>query len=252
MIQNLNKSGIYKITNTINNKSYIGSAKNIRLRWKRHRHLIKHEKHHNKYLLSAIKKYKFENFTWEVIEFVEDFNNLIAREQYWLDFYKSYLREKGYNHSAVAASPLGVKHSAESRRNMSLAHVGNKHTQESKNKIAKSQEKEVYQIDKNGQIINKFQSLKEAENITGIERQSISGCCRKIIKFAKGYQWCFVKDFNEFICKKQKGSKTIIQLDNNSCLIKKWYSAKEVCQTLKISWKKLSKLLKENTNWKYE
>jgi len=44
------KSGIYKITNIANNKCYIGSAVNITARFATHRHQLRNEKHHSKYL----------------------------------------------------------------------------------------------------------------------------------------------------------------------------------------------------------
>ena len=61
----LNQSGIYKITNKITQKIYIGSSKNIRKRWKAHRTLLNREKHYNEHLLAAYKKYGKENFNTE-------------------------------------------------------------------------------------------------------------------------------------------------------------------------------------------
>lgn len=50
----------------------------------------------NRYLLASIEKYSIENFTFEVIEFCS-INNISERELYWIDFYKSTIRDKGYN-----------------------------------------------------------------------------------------------------------------------------------------------------------
>jgi hypothetical protein len=190
----LNQSGIYKIINKTNNKIYIGSSKNIRKRWKGHRTLLNKEKHYNEHLLAAYKKYGKENFIWEVVEFI-DVDKLQEREQYWINFFESSDREKGYNLCPAAYSNLGLKHTDESRRNMSLAHLGHKHTPESRKKISESQYKTVYQFDLKGNFIQKFNSILEAEKKTGIERQLISGCCRKITKSAKGYFWSFEKSF---------------------------------------------------------
>ena len=154
------KSGIYKITNKITQKIYIGSSKNIRKRWKAHRTLLNREKHYNEHLLAAYKKYGKENFSWEVVEFI-DVNNLEEREQYWIDFFGSSDRKKGYNLCPAAYSNLGLKHTDESRRNMSLAHLGHKHTSESKKKISQSQYKTVYQFDLKGNFIQKFNHKKE-------------------------------------------------------------------------------------------
>ena len=44
------KSGIYQITNKINNKIYIGSSVNIEARWAGHRSDLKNKKHHSRHL----------------------------------------------------------------------------------------------------------------------------------------------------------------------------------------------------------
>lgn len=55
-------TGIYKITNSINNKIYIGSAINIYRRFVTHNHLLRNNKHFNSHLQSSWNKYKSENF----------------------------------------------------------------------------------------------------------------------------------------------------------------------------------------------
>lgn len=190
----LNQSGIYKIQHKVNGKIYIGSAKNIRKRWKGHRAAFRRNKHHNSYLSSAFKKNGLSAFVWKVVEFVP-FEKLLEREQFWLDFYQSFDRQKGYNHSPTAFSPLGVKHSLEARKNMSLAHIGIKRTKATNIKIARSQWKTVFQFDKEGNLCNTFKSLIEAEKKTGVSRQIISICCRGITHTAKGFVWSFSKTF---------------------------------------------------------
>ena len=74
--------GVYKITNTINNKYYIGSSNNIEYRLKTHfRELLKNN-HPNKHLQSSYNKYGINSFTTEVLEICED---IISREQYYID-----------------------------------------------------------------------------------------------------------------------------------------------------------------------
>tara|TARA_R110000744_G_C19235485_1_gene548646 strand:- start:123 stop:920 length:798 start_codon:yes stop_codon:yes gene_type:complete len=60
--------GVYKITNTINNKCYIGSSIDIYNRGSTYRHLIKRNKLHNKHLQSSVNKYGYEAFTFEALE----------------------------------------------------------------------------------------------------------------------------------------------------------------------------------------
>ena len=57
--------GIYKITNKLNGKVYIGQSINIKQRWKQHRTNATVRKE-NLYL--AFQKYGLENFSFEVLE----------------------------------------------------------------------------------------------------------------------------------------------------------------------------------------
>lgn len=59
--------GIYKITNKINNKIYIGESLDILRRWKEHRETLAEGKHHNYKLQNDYNKYGAEAFKYELI-----------------------------------------------------------------------------------------------------------------------------------------------------------------------------------------
>lgn len=90
---------IYKITNLLNNKCYIGQTiKTAEQRWKEHQsHAFgSHPNDQNKTLYKAIRKYGLENFTFEVLQDnIETFEQLDKAEIYWIDYYNSFV--KGYN-----------------------------------------------------------------------------------------------------------------------------------------------------------
>lgn len=89
--------GIYKITNKINNKCYIGKSSNIEGRWKYH---IKHKNttsEYNKLLYQAFRKYGIENFSFEIIEEINDCKIMNEREKFWIQYYDCYGGNKGYN-----------------------------------------------------------------------------------------------------------------------------------------------------------
>ena len=89
--------GIYKITNKLNNKCYIGKSSNIEERWKYHKLRCFDEKEWNKPLYRAFRKYGVENFSFEIIEELNDYekeSNL--KEQYWIQYYNCY-GDNGYN-----------------------------------------------------------------------------------------------------------------------------------------------------------
>lgn len=90
---------IYKITNLINNKCYIGQTiKTAEQRWKEHQSHVfgSHPNDQNKTLYKAIRKYGLKNFTFEVLQDnIETFEQLDKAEIYWIDYYNSFV--KGYN-----------------------------------------------------------------------------------------------------------------------------------------------------------
>lgn len=74
-------SGIYKITNTVNNKVYIGSSSFIQARFRTHKRHLRKNMHENKHLQNSYNKYGENCFSFEIIEKCE-VENLIPREQY--------------------------------------------------------------------------------------------------------------------------------------------------------------------------
>lgn len=99
---------------------YVGSAVNMPRRWQHHREDARNNKHHSKAFQNAWNKHGEDAFLFEVIEYVEDPDQLIEREQHWIEALESYTR--GYNCSPTAGSPRGVKHSEEARQRMSESH----------------------------------------------------------------------------------------------------------------------------------
>ena len=86
---------IYKITNTINGKYYIGQTiQNVKERFYQHCAIKCSKAVSNMAIHRAIKKYGKSNFTVEVIEEI-DSANLNDRERYWIKYYNSY--NNGYN-----------------------------------------------------------------------------------------------------------------------------------------------------------
>lgn len=84
-------SGIYQIYNPINNKRYIGSSINVERRLKEHLRNLEKNRHCNDHLQSAYNKYK-DVLQFQFLEECEPDECLIF-EQYYLDYYKSYIRE---------------------------------------------------------------------------------------------------------------------------------------------------------------
>jgi len=134
-------SGIYKIANKITEDFYIGSAINLSQRFRAHKSHLKYHIHHNYYLQKIFNNYGSDSLIFEVIEYVQDKNNLIPREQYYID-----ALNPTYNILKIAGNPLGIKRSELTKFKLSEAHKGKKHSEETK--ITMSERHSKYWKDK--------------------------------------------------------------------------------------------------------
>ncbi len=133
--------GIYKITNHINGKVYIGSSVNISARWNMHiwslnTKCIKC----NKRLQNAWNKYGQNNFSFKILQECDE-ELLLINETYWIKFYNSNEPNNGYN----IEMPLEKTKSLETRKKLSILKSGKNHhfygkhlNQNTKDKISKA------------------------------------------------------------------------------------------------------------------
>jgi predicted GIY-YIG superfamily endonuclease len=97
------KPGVYIIKHKNTERVYIGSSINMYSRIYCHKNKLKNNRHTNPKLQNFCNKHGFEGFIFEVKEFCEK-EKLIEREQYWMDYYKSYT-DNGFNVSKIASYP---------------------------------------------------------------------------------------------------------------------------------------------------
>lgn len=206
---------IYKITNNINNKIYVGKTEySIEKRFKEHCNDAFKERCEKRPLYSAMRKYGVENFH---IELIEETNNPEEREIYWITYYKGY--EDGYNatkggdgkklfnYEEIAKTlkqnpyPTEVAKqfncSADTVRN--IAKIFNILVKNKGNINLKTTAKTIYQFTKNNELINSFNSTVEAgqwcyENkkcatLNSGVRGHIADCANGKRKSAYGYIW---------------------------------------------------------------
>jgi group I intron endonuclease len=131
---------IYAIINILDDKHYVGQAKDRDYRWQIHRKELRGFYHHSILLQRAWSKYGEKNFIFVVLEVLDSIKDLIAseqkvilddREQWWMDTLKS-----EYNISKVAGSRLGVKQSDNARLKMRESHLGKSWHTENSRKLA--------------------------------------------------------------------------------------------------------------------
>jgi group I intron endonuclease len=99
--------GIYRITNLVNDKFYVGSTNNAHTRFQVHRRALRRGKHHCRYLQAAWDKYGEQKFRFEMVELVDDAATLGAVEDGHLQLYAG--KSDCYN-SALRVVPAGEHH----------------------------------------------------------------------------------------------------------------------------------------------
>lgn len=145
--------GIYRIINCKNKKCYVGSSINIEARWKQHIWLLKNKIHHSRGLQNAWNKYGKSEFSFEILEELENSSKLQEKEQKWIDRLNSY--KKGYNgrtkadmHSShdkktlekISKAASSAMKNPEIRKKIKISQTG------SKNNLAKLDEGKVEEI----------------------------------------------------------------------------------------------------------
>lgn len=159
---------IYKATNKINGKIYIGFDSNWPKRRIAHKLNSLNKKHtaYNHILQKAIRKYGWDAFEWEVLAEHYDSNyTLTILEPYFIDVYQSF-GKNGYNATEGGIGCLGYKHTTKTKQKlkfpkskvtkikMSIAKKGIPKSQEHKNNMSLSnaKSKKCLLIDPEGNI----------------------------------------------------------------------------------------------------
>lgn len=89
-------SGVYGILNKVTGKIYVGSSIHVGVRWTDHKSELNYNKHKNVHLQRAWNKYGKDAFVFFIIEYSEA-EDLIQREQYWIDRLQAVNPKYGYN-----------------------------------------------------------------------------------------------------------------------------------------------------------
>jgi len=129
-------SGIYKITNDINGKVYIGQSIHAKKRLSEHRNALRNNHHNNKHLQSTWNKHGEENFELKILELCSE-ALLDKREIYWISYYKANNGLYGYNSEGGGRKNKIV--SDEIREKLRISSTGRPHSLEGKKKIGDAQ-----------------------------------------------------------------------------------------------------------------
>lgn len=171
--------GIYKITNKISGKCYIGQAVDIRKRLQQH--VASYIRKSILKIYKAINKYGIDNFQVEVLIILNIFGKnkseikkeLNAQECFYIQLYDSY--KNGYNSTPGGDSGrLGFKHTTETILKIKEAHKNYKP------KVAYNVSKCVYCYDIITKTIIDSESISDMSHKTSVDYRSISQICNNI------------------------------------------------------------------------
>ena len=188
-----NISGIYKITNLVNGKNYIGQAKNLRIRLKAHYFMYKRGDNKRMILYKAITKYGVENFSVSIIDTIDNYDVAILDklEMQYIEKYNSF-GATGYNQTKGGdGGVLGYKHNEETLDK--LAEITREHYRNSHS------DKSLWPRAKNWITGEEFTActMKELCKLTGLSRDSVLKCLTKKKNNIYGI-WTFARNGEEF------------------------------------------------------
>lgn len=173
------KAGVYCITCIVNNKKYIGCSKNIYSRINNHKYNLEKQslKQENQYFIDDFKKYGYEKFNYEVLEYTS--KNLKDKEFYYINLYDTINREKGYN----------LRRDNSKNGMIPLEETRKKYSEAQRERFSKKEER-----DKIGKRFSKF--WKENPNIKERMADKVSKALTKykILQYTKNGE--FIKEWN--------------------------------------------------------
>ena len=222
---------IYKITNKLNGKFYVGKTmKSLSTRF--YKHCYDAVKRNSRcYFHKAIRKYGKENFVIEELEVCK--NDLGNREIFWISSLNPEYNQTlggdggmlGYSHTQDTKKLLSLKrkgkfvgeenpfynqtHTKEQKEKWSkmrkgqpspCGFAGKSHKEESKSKTSQTlknnpniKRTKVFQYDIEGNFLREFQSISDAAKFVETNPSNIKYTCEGKFNHCKGYRWSYVK-----------------------------------------------------------
>lgn len=265
---------VYKVTNKINGKIYIGiTIKTLEHRKRIH---IRDSKTKDTYFYRALRKYGEDNFEWEIIDTAETKEELEELEKYYIKLYDSFdNKEKGYNTTSGGYSLYEITEEEKQKRSKRVKGKNNPmygvespmkgktFTKEHRRKISNALKgsyrphvigsnnpsaKQVINLD-TGEV---FGTLSEASKKYNISRQAIGKVCNGHSQTAKGYRWAFIENGiikSDILCKPKRKIKVTHKITGEKFIFK---SIRTCAKELRLSREYISEILKKNKNNNYD
>lgn len=164
-------AGIYLILCTGNDEFYIGSSKNIHIRFRKHRNELNIDKHYGKYLQRSFTKYGRDSLVGFILEETIDFE---GRELYWI----KYLKPKFNSSEDVKRNFLNAQY------------------YEAIQKAREKQQIKVVALTLEGNFVKEFDSVTRAAEFFGTSSTNISGVCKGRLRYMKDHLFIYKIDYD--------------------------------------------------------
>ena len=241
---------IYKITNSVTGKCYIGETmrKDPLIRFKSHKNVIRRGGGCPA-LRDAFKKHGEENFTFEVLLECPN-NERLAKEAEYIQLYNSMV-PNGYNLRMSSVDNSGFKHTEETKAKISESskkHANDPETRKKYKEGIKKYWENPENKKKHGDSIRNSQkhkeSMKNVYRIRGNGGKQLDSIKEKISNSLKEYHKKNPEKSLEMKSKIGKAQeKPLIQYDREGKMIRKFKSTKEASEVLDISAAAISHVL---------
>lgn len=217
---------IYKITNKLNNKSYIGlTIRSPQMRWSEHIYRSKNITNNSQTICKAINKYGSDNFLFEVIE--DNILNevLQEKEKYYIELFDTY--NNGYNDTPGGDGGYNLQTGIS-----------------------------ICQWDLDGNFIKQWRTAQSVEDKLGWAHEDLLRCCRGERISSHGYLWSFSPE-EKPIKRPNKIFKPVCQLDDNLNIIQIFDTVKDAAKTVVIADSNISRACRRHIRaggyyWKYK
>lgn len=176
------RAGVYKITNLLTGKFYLGGSKEIYNRKHTHISKIKSKVHSCKDLQQDYHEFGGDNFLFEVIEYCDNYEE---REQYYSDLLKP-----TYNKRTKVDLNIGISPSKEARK--SISDTLKKRYEEGMTSYRQQHRwRVVEKYDSKGNLLETFPNAREAELKCGYTLGNVSRWCNREpnLRIGDGFQW---------------------------------------------------------------
>jgi predicted GIY-YIG superfamily endonuclease len=261
---------IYKVTNKFTGLSYVGKTENFGRRVSQH---ISHRFTEDSIFHNALQEFDLRAFKWEVVDITDDYADAVEKEKYYIKTFntivpngynesynsggapctrpvvclsrdgaliKKYdyleqVKDDGYDITSVRRNLGGNRYLTRGQLFMWLDEY-EKNGPKKYERALSSSRKPIVQCSRAGGFINRFDSVTEASDATGVRRATISGNLTGKYKSAGGFIFVYeseypIKDIDAY--KKRGKGVPVEQIDvGTGCVIHTFASMKEAADSV--------------------